>query len=62
MPNPRRRRLRVFARNETASSAVETALILAMTAVMACAIKATAVNAMIRPFKQAFDTLVRALS
>jgi Flp pilus assembly pilin Flp len=60
MPNPRR--LRAFARNDTASSAVETALILALTAAMACAVKVTAVNALVRPFRQAFDTLVRALS
>jgi Flp pilus assembly pilin Flp len=62
MPKPRRRRFRAFARNDTANSAVETALILALTAVMACTVKATAVNALIRPTKQAFDTLIRALS
>ncbi|KRA61482.1 hypothetical protein ASD79_05000 [Caulobacter sp. Root655] len=61
MPNPRRR-FRAFAQNDTAGSAVETALILALTAVMACTVKATAVNALIRPTKQAFDSLIRALS
>jgi Flp pilus assembly pilin Flp len=62
MPNPRRRRFRAFARNDTASSAVETALILALTAVMAYTVKATAITALLRPTKQAFATLIRALS
>jgi Flp pilus assembly pilin Flp len=62
MPRPYRRRLRAFARNDTAGSAVETALILSLTAAMVFMVKTTAVAALVRPTRQAFDALVRALS
>jgi len=63
MPSHHRRRFRAFARNDTASSAVETALILALTAVLACSVKtAGGIGALARPAQQAFATLIRALS
>ena len=62
MPRRYRRPLRAFARNTTASSGVETALILALTAAMVFMVKTTAAAALLRPIKQAFDALIRALS
>ena len=63
MPPRRRRPLRAFARNTQAGSAVETALILGLTAVMAYSVKtAGGVGALARPAQQAFATLIRALS
>jgi Flp pilus assembly pilin Flp len=62
MPRPPRRPLRAFARNDTAGSAVETALILGLVAVMVVGLKTAVVDSLIRPTRQAFDVLFRALS
>jgi Flp pilus assembly pilin Flp len=59
---PRRHPLRAFARNDSAGSAVETALILGLTAAMALVVRTTIVTPLIRPARQAFDALIRALS
>ena len=62
MPPNLRRRLRAFARDTAAASAVENALLLSLTAVMVYAFKGTGVVKLVQPARQAFDTLLRALS
>jgi Flp pilus assembly pilin Flp len=63
MPPRRRRPLRAFAEDSRASSAVETALILSLTAVMVYSVKAAGgIGTLARPAQQAFATLIRALS
>jgi Flp pilus assembly pilin Flp len=59
---PRRRPPRAFVRNDTASSAVETALVLGLTAAMVFMVKTTVITSLVRPTRQAFDALIRALS
>lgn len=61
MPRPHRR-LRAFAQDTRAASAVENALLLSLTAVMVYAFKGTGVVKLVQPTRQAFDTLIRALS
>ena len=61
-PN-RRRRLRALASTETGGAAVESALVLSLTAVMLYALKATSgVAALVKPIQQGVATLVRALT
>ena len=63
MPPSRPRPLRAFAKTETGGAAVETALILSLTAVMVYSLKAvTGVATLAKPFQQAFATLIRALT
>jgi Flp pilus assembly pilin Flp len=59
---PRRRPLRAFARNDTGGPAVETALVLGLVAVMVVGLKTAVVDSLVRPTKQAFVVLLRALS
>jgi Flp pilus assembly pilin Flp len=62
MPPSRRRPLRAFARTETGGAAVESALILSLTAVMIFTLKTTSgVTALVKPFQQSFATLLKAL-
>jgi Flp pilus assembly protein TadG len=63
MPPSRRRPVRAFAETQTGGAAVETALVLSLTAVMIYAFKAASgVAALLKPFQQAAATLLRALS
>ena len=62
MPPSPHRRLRAFAKDTKAASAVETALLLGLTATMVLAFKETGVGGLVRPAKTAFETLLRALS
>ena len=63
MPPSRPHHLRAFAKTETGGAAVETALILSLTAVMVYSLKAvTGVATLAKPFQQAFATLIRALT
>jgi hypothetical protein len=60
---PRRHSLRALIEDSRAGSAVETALILSVTAVMIYSFKAAGgIGALARPAQQAFATLLRALS
>jgi Flp pilus assembly pilin Flp len=63
MPSSRRRRpLRAFAKTETGGAAVESALVLSLTAAMIYVFKTTSgVAALVKPFQQAMATLLRAL-
>jgi Flp pilus assembly pilin Flp len=62
-PSRRRRPLRAFVETETGGAAVESALVLSLTAVMIYAFKATSgVAALLKPFQQALATLLRALA
>jgi len=62
MPPRSRRPFRAFAHDEVASAAVENALILAVTAGMILAVRAAGVTALVKPSRQAFEALIRALS
>jgi Flp pilus assembly pilin Flp len=58
----RRRPLRALVKDKAGGPAVENALILGLTAVMAYSLKATiGVATLFKPFQQAFTTLTRAL-
>ncbi|CAN7446424.1 hypothetical protein [Caulobacter sp. LjRoot300] len=62
MPPSRRRRLRAFAETETGGAAVESALVLSLTAAMIYVFKmASGVAALVKPFQQAMAALLRAL-
>ena len=63
MPPSRRRPLRAFVETETGGAAVETALMLSLTAVMVYSVKAaTGVATLLKPAQQAFAALIRALT
>ena len=63
MPPSRRRPLRALPDDKTGGAAVENALILALTAMMIYSVKTTSgVAILLKPFQQAFATLIRALS
>jgi Flp pilus assembly pilin Flp len=62
-PSSRRRRLRDLPKTETGGSAVESALILGLTAAMVYSFKTmSGVATLIKPTQQAFAALIRALS